>query len=150
MVSDIKVYWVLLGGIIIAVGLYYIIRSGNVDEISSLEQALRNAATELFPARPRTKEFLIGYPALVLLVYYMKNSKLTLIKWLLAIASSILAASITNSFCHVFTDYSVIVSRTVNGLIMGIFVATFAYIANIIVVKILRKISCKLKDTEMK
>ncbi len=148
--SEIKVYWVLIGGAVLAVGAYYIIRSGNVNKISALEQLMRNTVTEIFPARPRTKEFLIGYPALVLLVYYMKNTNLTLIKWLLAIASSILAASITNSFCHVFTDFSVIVSRTANGLLIGIIVAAFAYIANIVLIKILKTISRKLKDTEMK
>lgn len=150
LVSDIKVYWVLIGGIIIAVGAYYIIRSGNVNKISAIEQAMRNAVTEIFPARPRTKEFLIGYPALFLFAYYSKNTNATLVKWLLAIAASILAASITNSFCHVFTDFSVIVSRTINGLLIGIIVAAFAYVANIILIKILKTISHKLKNTEMK
>lgn len=150
LISDIKVYWVIIGGVIIAIGAYYIIRSGNVNKISTLEHAMRNAVTEIFPARPRTKEFLIGYPALILLVYYMKKSDLTLIKWLLAIASSILAASVTNSFCHVFTDFSVIVNRTLNGLLIGIIVSAIAFVANIILIKILKKISYKLKDTEMK
>ncbi len=134
--ADIKVYWVIIGGVIGAVGLYYIIRSGNVNSISGLEHALRNFVTELFPARPRTKEFLIGYPALVLFVYYMKRYNVQLIRWLLAIASAILAASVTNSFCHVFTDFTVIVSRTFNGLTVGIFVATAAYIGNVILIKI--------------
>lgn len=150
LVSDIKVYWVLIGGVIIAIGAYYIIRSGNVNKISSIEHAMRNGITEIFPARPRTKEFLIGYPALILLVYYMKKSDLTLIKWLLAVATSILSASITNSFCHVFTDFSVIVSRTLNGLLIGVVVSAIAFVANIILIKILKKISQKLKNTEMK
>ncbi|MBQ7960556.1 MAG: hypothetical protein IJ285_04985 [Clostridia bacterium] len=149
--SEIKVYWVLIGGIILGVGVYYIIRSGNVNKISSIEQTLRNTVTEIFPERPRTKEFLIGYPALVLFVYYAKNSKLTLIKWLLAIAASILAASVTNSFCHVFTDFSVIVSRTLNGLTVGLIVSIIAFVANIILIKILRLLGSKLKlDSEMK
>ncbi len=135
--SDIKVYWVIIGGVVGAVGLYYIIRSGNVNSISSIEHALRTFVTELFPARPRTKEFLIGYPALVLFVYYMKRYDIQLIRWLLAIASAILAASVTNSFCHVFTDFTVIVSRTFNGLTVGIFVAIAAYIGNVVLVKII-------------
>lgn len=150
LVSDIKVYWVLIGIVIVAIGAYYIIRSGNVNKISSLEHAMRNTITEIFPARPRTKEFLIGYPALILLIYYMKKSDFILIKWLLAIATSILAASITNSFCHVFTDFSVIVNRTLNGLLIGIFVSAIAFVANIVLIGILKKISYKLKDTEMK
>ncbi|MBE7044299.1 MAG: hypothetical protein E7397_02120 [Ruminococcaceae bacterium] len=149
--AEIKVYWLLIGGVIAAVGIYYIIRSGNVNKISGFEQAMRNAITEIFPARPRTKEFLIGYPALILFVYYVKNSKIALVQWLLAIAASILAASVTNSFCHVFTDFSVIVSRTLNGLLIGIGVSVFAYIANIILIQLLKTINRKLdQNTEMR
>ncbi|MBQ4630989.1 MAG: hypothetical protein IJB70_08415 [Clostridia bacterium] len=143
LMADIKVYWVLIGGIIGIIGMYYIVRSGNVSEISSLESALRNTMTSLFPARPRTKEFLIGYPALVLFVYYTKNVDIKLIKWLLAIASSILAASVANSFCHVFTDYSVISMRVVNGLLVGIVISVFVYVANLIVVKLCKKLKTK-------
>lgn len=144
--AEIKVFWVLIGGVVLAVGAYYIIRSGNVESISSVEQKMRTALTELFAARPRTKEFLIGYPALLLLVYYLKKTNLSLIQWLLAIAASILAASVTNSFCHVFTDYSVIVSRTFNGFIVGMVVSLCAIIANLILVKIVKKVYSKLKS----
>ncbi len=136
--AQIKVYWVIIAGIISGVGIYYIIRSGNVSEISGIEKTMRTAVTELFAARPRTKEFLIGYPALVLLVYYVKHVNVHLMKWLLAIATSILAASVTNSFCHVFTDYTTIVQRTLNGLLLGIIVSVFAYVANYVVLSVLR------------
>ena len=144
LVSDIKVYWVIIAGAVGAVGLYYIIRSGNVNTISSLEHALRNFVTDLFPARPRTKEFLIGYPALILFVYYAKNSKIQLVKWLLAVASSILAASVTNSFCHVFTDFSTIVSRTLNGLILGVVIGAVIYVVNVVFLKVLSLIKEKI------
>ncbi len=134
--SQIRVYWVILAGIILCIGSYYIIRSGNVNSISAFETLVRNKLTEMFTARPRTKEFLIGYPALLLLVYYVKKVNIKLLQWLLAIAASILAASVTNSFCHVFTDYAVIVSRTLNGLTVGMFVSVIAIIANLILVKI--------------
>ena len=146
--ADIKVYWVVIGAVILGVGLYYIIRSGNVNKISGLEQTMRNTLTDIFPARPRTKEFLIGYPALVLLAYYMKNSKIHIINWVLAVGASILAASVTNSFCHVFTDFSFIVSRTINGMLIGVLVSVFVYIANLVLVKIIKTISKRL--TEMK
>ncbi len=136
--AQIKVYWIIIAGAIMGVGIYYIIRSGNVNSISRIEQAMRTATTELFAARPRTKEFLIGYPALVLLVYYVKYVDVHLVKWLLAIATSILAASVTNSFCHVFTNYTTIVQRTLNGLLLGIMVSVFAYVANHVMLSVLR------------
>ena len=138
--ADIKVYWVLIGAVILGVGLYYIIRSGNVNKISGLEQAMRTTLTEIFPARPRTKEFLIGYPALVLFAYYMKNSKIHIINWILAVAASILAASVTNSFCHVFTDYQTICMRVVNGLIVGTLISIAVLIANAIIVKLVKTV----------
>ncbi len=143
---DIKVYWVLIGGIVLAVGAYYILRSGNVNSISSAEAWMRNTLTELFSARPRTKEFLIGYPCLVLFAYYSKKYDIKLISWLLAIASSILAASVTNSFCHVFTDLSTIYMRTVNGLIVGIAVSVFAYVANLLLVAIVKAVYNKYSE----
>lgn len=142
--ARIKVYWLLIAGAIAGAGIYYIIRSGNVTEISSMEHALRAALTEAFSARPRTKEFLIGYPALILFVYYMKRIDVPLIRWLLAVAASILAASVTNSFCHVFTDFTTILARIFNGLILGIAVSAAAYIANIAVIKILRALRKRL------
>ena len=144
--ADIKVFWVLIGGVILAAGALYIIRSGNVESINPIEAKMRSALTELFSARPRTKEFLVGYPALLLLVYYIRKTDIKLLQWLLAIAASILAASVTNSFCHVFTDYTTIVSRTINGFIVGIFVSAAAIFANFILVKVAKKINAKLKS----
>ena len=86
----------------------------------------------------------MGYPALVLFVYYAKNTDINILKWLLAVGASILAASITNSFCHVFTDFSVIVTRTVNGLLIGIIVSIVAYIANLILVRVIKAIGNRL------
>lgn len=138
--SDIKVYWLIITAVIGGVGVYYIIRSGNVNKISSFESAMRNAVTEIFPARPRTKEFLIGYPSLVLFVYYIKHYDIKLLNWILAVGTSILAASVTNSFCHVFTDNNTILMRVVNGLTVGIIISILIYIANLILVKIAKAV----------
>jgi hypothetical protein len=151
LTADIKVYWIIIGGVFLCIGMYYITRSGNVNSISSIEQAMRNLITEIFPARPRTKEFLIGYPALVLFCYYFKKDDLKILAWPLAVAASILAASVTNSFCHVFTDLSVIYMRVVNGLHLGIFVSVAAYLGNLIVLKLFYFFKKKyVKALEMK
>ncbi len=144
LMADIKVYWVLIALFIGGIGLYYIIRSGNVNKISSVEQTLRSAMTEIFPARPRTKEFLIGYPSLVLFVYYVKKHNIPLVNWFFAVGASILAASVTNSFCHVFTDYTTICMRVVNGLLIGILVSAVVYAANYVLVKIASVISKRI------
>lgn len=134
--SEIKVYWLIFALALGGIGAYYIIRSGNVSSISGFETLLRNKVTEIFPARPRTKEFLIGYPSLVLFVYYTKHHNIKLASWIFAVGTAILAASVTNSFCHVFTDYTTIVMRVVNGLICGAFVSIAVYVCNLILVKL--------------
>ncbi len=138
LLSEIKVYWVLIALVIGGVGVYYIIRSGNVNKISNLELMMRNKITEIFPARPRTKEFLIGYPSLILFIYYAKKTNIHLLSWGFSVGASILAASVTNSFCHVFTGYQTICMRVVNGLIIGIVVGIIAFVANTIIVRIVK------------
>ena len=140
MNAQIKVYWVLIFAVIAAVGFVYILRSGHVSSISDAESLLRNTITELMRARPRTKEFLVGWPCLTLFVYYMKNVKPKLFCIIFAAGSSILFASCINSFCHVFTDASIIFSRVFNGLFIGLFVSVIAYILNILVLKLIRRI----------
>lgn len=142
--ADIKVYWVIIAGAVGIVGGYYLIRSGNVNQISSVEQTMRNLITEYFPARPRTKEFVVGYPALVLFVWYVKNTNSRLMQWGFAALSAILAASVTNSFCHVFTDLSTIYMRVVNGLIIGVVLSICAYIVNYVAVKLVKRIYSKI------
>lgn len=148
--ADIKVYKLIFATGIIAVFFaiiyYYILRSGNVSSISSFEQTVRTTLTKIFPARPRTKEFLIGYPSLVLLVYYMKKTNLKSLQWVLTVGTSILTASVTNSFCHVFTDFTTIVQRTLNGLFVGVFVCIVAYVLNLLAIKVFLILKNKAKD----
>ncbi len=135
---EVKVYWIILAVLIGIVGIIYIRRSGNVNTISSLETTMRNLITEHFAARPRTKEFIVGYPCLVLLVYYVKKTDLKLLQIILAAGGAILAASISNSFCHVFTDAATIYMRVVNGLLIGAVICVAVYIANLALVKFVK------------
>ncbi len=136
--KEIRVYWVILGVGAAGVAVIYLIRSGNVTEISSIEAFMRNSIADVMAARPRTKEFLIGWPALVLLVYYIKNTDIKLLRWGFAVASSILFASVINSFCHVFTAAGTIYSRLINGLFVGAFVAIAAVILNVVVIRFVK------------
>lgn len=148
--ADIKVYKLIFAVAVISVSLgivyYYILRSGNVSKISPFEQTVRTTLTKIFPARPRTKEFLIGYPSLVLLVYYMKKTNVKSLQWALTVATSILTASVTNSFCHVFTDFTTIVSRTLNGLLVGLAVSVCVYILNLVAIKVYHILKCKASE----
>ena len=60
----------LAGVLVLALGIY-VIRTGNVDSnlVLGIEQQMRDALNELLGVRPRTKEFLIGHPFTLLLLY---------------------------------------------------------------------------------
>ncbi|MBQ8807906.1 MAG: hypothetical protein IJZ81_01200, partial [Clostridia bacterium] len=133
--ARIKVYWMVIGALIGVVGAIYLIRSGNVSEISPMENFMRNTITEIMYARPRTKEFLIGWPCLILFVYYIKNTNCKIMQWCTAIGSSILFASIMNTFCHVFTAVQVMYTRSLNGFIVGAIVSAFAFVLNIVIIR---------------
>lgn len=140
LTSRIQVNWVLLAGAAGVVAYVYLLRSGNVNTISSMERLMRDTLSEMFAARPRTKEFLIGYPCLALFAYYRKQTKLPLVQAALAAGGSIVIASVSNSYCHVFTDALAIYSRTLNGLIVGAVVCVAAYLANLLLVKIVKTV----------
>lgn len=138
--SDIKLVWIIalliIGFIGYSIISVYIRRSGNVNSISSIESWMRNAITDIFEARPRTKEFLIGYPCLILFAYYLKNTRIKLLQGALFCGAAITAASISNSFCHVFTTVEIIYGRVLNGVIIGALFCIVIYILNILFVKI--------------
>ena len=137
--AEIKVYWVIIAALLGGIAFYYILRSGNVNSISSFEQSLRLRVTDAFVARPRTKEFLIGYPALMLFTYYMKKGCKPL-GWVLAVGSSILTASVSNTFCHVFTGMGTLYMRVLNGFIIGIFTSLAVYLLNLLVYAVLSRL----------
>ena len=144
--ADIKVYWMIIFGAAAAFAGIYLIRSGNVTEISATENLLRNTITNLMTERPRTKEFLIGWPSLILFLYYIKNTDIKLMQWAVGVGSSILFASVINSFCHVFTGAEIIYTRVINGVIIGAFVCVGALIFNAVVIRIFQYFIKKGKE----
>lgn len=97
-------------------------RSGNTSgiQVSSLELKIREVLEELLLARPRFKEFVIGYPSLLILIYLYKKYKYSIIELVLGLGVLVGSISMTNSFCHVFASTEISFKRTINGLITGI------------------------------
>ena len=106
-----------------AAGYYYVGRSGNaMVSVSGLEIRLREVLESIFLARPRFKELLIGYPALLVMVYWYKRYKQDLILLVLGVGVMMGSISMVNSFCHVFTAVTVSANRTLAGLLTGVLV----------------------------
>ncbi|MEE0867172.1 MAG: DUF5693 family protein [Clostridia bacterium] len=146
LTADIKVYWVILFLIAALVGGIYIMRSGNVESISGVEAFMRNKITQFMPARPRTKEFLIGWPCVLLLAYFIKNTNNRLVHGVFMGGASILFASAINSFCHVFTNALTIYSRTINGFVIGVVCAVIALAAVMFLIAFYKRIKKVLNN----
>jgi len=115
-----------------ACGALFILRSGNFGlPVLGPEKYLRALLENIMVIRPRTKEFLIGYPALILgAIYYYKGGNKWLWFWL---SAGVLApVSMTNSFCHIHTPVLITLVRSCVGLILGIALGLFMYFLYII------------------
>ena len=122
---------VLLGIVILAVviliaalaGSYYIDRTGHSAgaEVSVLEMLLRNFLENVLIARPRTKEFLIGWPCVLLFAWSMKR-RLPGLSLVFGIGAAIGVTSVVNTFLHIRTPFLLSLARTGLGLGFGLVV----------------------------
>lgn len=138
--SKIRWYHIVLLALVAIVTAVYILRSGNVDKISFTETAIRNWFTEVFVARPRTKELLLGWPCMILYIYFVKNDRSKLLTWAFAIGASTLYASAVNTFCHVFTMVETMYLRVFVGALFGLPIAFIALGAVVLLLRAFDKV----------
>ena len=103
-----------------------LVRSGNQPDIgvSTFESHLRGALTHVLGARPRFKEFLIGFPALML-IPALTPAHRRAAAWLLLLCAGVGIADILDTFSHVHTPLDVTLLRIVNGVIIGVLIGLF-------------------------
>jgi hypothetical protein len=105
----------------------YILRSGNYLNIAIVETWMRNTLESLLFVRPRTKEFLIGFP-LLMTAYMFVDSKISRHWiWFFNALGAVALISIVNSFCHVHTPLVISLYRSIIGVIFG-FIFAWIYI----------------------
>lgn len=114
---------ITLGVLLVLVLAYYIIRAGKSELILPLEQKIRNVLTDVLIIRPRFKEFLIGYPAFSLFIYFSYFRKNKYLSKILGFVQVILFISILNTFCHAQTALWVSLIRTLTGFASGLLVS---------------------------
>lgn len=123
MNSSIKVWMIILGVVLLGVGYYYIGRTGNESsiQVSSFEMLFRNSLEDNLIARPRNKEFLFAFPAVMMLVYTsIRRFKLWPI--IFGLAAVIGMTSVDNTFMHIRTPLYLGFARTGYSLLFGILV----------------------------
>jgi hypothetical protein len=103
-------------------GLVYVTRSGNdpILKVPQLEQYIRNFLEYQLYARPRTKEFLVGHPFLLLASYLLLMRRRGGVLFFSLVLGIIGQISIVNSFAHIHTPLYMTLSRTSYSLIIGI------------------------------
>lgn len=112
------VWYALAGLTLLVVLVIYILRTGNEAGIlvSSWESRFRELLDTILLVRPRTKEFLIGHPAMLILLYYGYTHK----KLPLLILGIIGQISLVNTYAHIHTPLGISLLRSFHGLWLGI------------------------------
>jgi hypothetical protein len=118
----------------------YISRSGNFSFIPVLgiEEKIRIFLEKTLIARPRNKEFLIGYPAL-LLAMSMNYLRIKEFKISIIIIGTIGPVTLINTFCHIHTPFLFSMLRTFNGVWLGLVLGLIAVTIFYYLVKIFRE-----------
>jgi hypothetical protein len=118
----------------------YISRSGNFSfiPVSGIEEKIRIFLEKTLIARPRNKEFLIGYPAL-LLAMSMNYLRIKEFKISIIIIGTIGPVTLINTFCHIHTPFLFSMLRTFNGVWLGLVLGLIAVTIFYYLVKIFRE-----------
>ncbi len=119
---------ILLGVFALAV-LVLTVRSGNSGFVPGWEIKFRDLLERTLWVRPRTKEFLIGYPCLVIYYSLIRGDVAPHYREVFRIGASLAYASAINTFCHFHTLLPLTVVRVVNGWWLGILVGFFVLVA---------------------
>jgi Family of unknown function (DUF5693) len=125
--SPVTVLQLVAGLVLVAAGYLVLTRSGNQSDIapSGIELALRAHLTTLLQVRPRFKEFVLGFPALMLVPVLLPRDRGRW-GWLLALAIGVGLADIVDTFSHLHTHLFVSVLRAVNGAVIGVLIGAIA------------------------
>jgi len=118
--------WLVIAAVIAVAGMIYLSRTGNTTaQLSTAEQLMRTYLNDIMGVRPRTKEFMIGYPFAMLLFYFGASRK----NWILTIPAIIGQVSLVNTYAHIHTPLLISLQRSLNGFIIGIVLGCLLIVA---------------------
>lgn len=118
--SPVLAYQLIAGFAIVAAGVLMLMRSGNESDVSpsAFELGLRHVLTATLSVRPRLKEFLVGFPSMMLMPALLLPHRRA-IGWLLALGIGVGLGDVIDTFSHLHTPIEISLLRVVNGLIVG-------------------------------
>jgi hypothetical protein len=118
-------------GVLILGGLgLMVMRTGNdnPNAVSGGELAFRGLLEQLLPVRPRTKSFLVGFPALFIALSLLARVRYQPVRlgklsgWtaLLVMVGGIGLTDVVNTFCHLHTPVMTSLFRNIEGIVLGL------------------------------
>lgn len=108
----------------------YIIRSGNYNvPMINFEAGFRRILGIIMLVRPRTKEFLIGYPVLFFTLTYLGTVISYRYRWIFYTIATVAPISMLNTFCHFHAPIWLSVLRSINGLVLGLLIGYLSIVA---------------------
>ena len=141
---------VLLGAVALA-GYYYLARTGHETEVSvsTLEILLRNDLENWLLARPRTKEFLVAFPCVMLAVYSAVR-RLPFWTALFGLAGTIGMTSVCNTFMHIRTPLYLGFVRTGYAVLLGLALGAVYMVCFEALLRLYRAVRKKYFETEQR
>lgn len=120
--DHLKRFELLILGIVAVGAVLYLTRSGNFPLLpaGSLESLMRGVLERMLFMRPRTKEFLIGYPALWLLSVFPLSAFRPAYQVVLWLAVAVGFTTFLNSFSHLHTPFLFVLLRFGNAVALSI------------------------------
>lgn len=127
VVAPLRAYDVLIGSAVAGAAALLVIRSGNEGEIapSHAELLVRRVLESVLSVRPRFKEFLVGYPCMMLVPALLPLHR-RYAGWLLALGAGVGIGDIIDTFSHLHTPLVISLLRVFNGLWIGIAIGAIA------------------------
>ena len=121
MATPVRVGSLLGGLVLIGALIVLVLRSGHTSgmPVPGIELKMRATLEQLFYARPRTKEFMIGHPAFLLALYGAARRWRTWIVFGLVLAATIGQGSMVETFAHMRTPIEMSLVRGIGGVFLG-------------------------------
>lgn len=136
LTKPITLTWIIIAAVIGIIGYYYLSRTGNAGQVSSIELVIRGWLESTFGVRPRFKEFMLGHPPLVLGLFLALRYRAA---WLLVIVGSIGQLTMVDTFAHIHTPLYISVIRLLLGWGTGLIIGCILILAWQIVEGAIRK-----------
>lgn len=119
----ITLLWVLVIGVLGAIGLYYLSRTGNAGSLLPGEAAFRSLLENTFGVRPRNKEFLLAHPLFLVGIFAAFRYRWALYAMVVAVMGQL---SMVDTFAHIHTPAVLSLIRGLLGLGLGLIVGLIA------------------------